>query len=244
MLAEAAVLAKTMSANKSFTEFDAVSPAFCCGPTVQTAALSHSSTTRSYSPMFGGWSSVSRCRGLWAAARSSTSTRSLRQVCLIGWQIPPARCTSCAVGLGPGISQHWPFVYIPKKVQSSETTPSTTPGTTSAGSKATAARSSITDSVSVRTVICLDLPWLLLALPFSLRLRLLATTTAVLMRSASLASTAGANLEISPLLQFFEGNLPVVRDVVVSGNTFTGEGNHPIHCSTMCGRDAPGSGPQ
>jgi hypothetical protein len=51
---------------------------------------------------------------------------------------------------------------------------------------------------------------------------------------------ASANLEISPLLQFFEGPLPVVRDVVVSGNTFIGEGNDPIHCSTMCGRDLPG----
>ena len=55
-------------------------------------------------------------------------------------------------------------------------------------------------------------------------------------------SHAGAaNLEISPLLQFFEGNLPVVRDVLVSGNTITGEGVAPIHCSTMCGRDTPNS---
>ena len=36
-------------------------------------------------------------------------------------------------------------------------------------------------------------------------------------------SHASANLEISPLLQFFEGPLPVVHDVVVSGNTFIGE---------------------
>ena len=51
---------------------------------------------------------------------------------------------------------------------------------------------------------------------------------------------ASANLEISPLLQFFEGPLPIVQDVVVSGNTFTGEGSDPIHCSTMCGRNLPG----
>ena len=47
------------------------------------------------------------------------------------------------------------------------------------------------------------------------------------------------NLEISPLLQFFEGNLPLVADVVVTGNTITGEGAAPIHCSTMCGRGLP-----
>lgn len=50
---------------------------------------------------------------------------------------------------------------------------------------------------------------------------------------------ASPNLEISPLLQFFEGPLPVVRDVIVAGNTFKGEGSDPIHCSTMCGRDLP-----
>ena len=49
-----------------------------------------------------------------------------------------------------------------------------------------------------------------------------------------------ANLEISALLQYFEGPLPIVRDVVVSGNTIVGEGADPIHCSTMCGRDLPG----
>jgi hypothetical protein len=47
------------------------------------------------------------------------------------------------------------------------------------------------------------------------------------------------NLEISPLLSYFEGNLPLVRDVVVSGNTIVGEGPSPVHCSTMCGRALP-----
>ena len=32
------------------------------------------------------------------------------------------------------------------------------------------------------------------------------------------------NLEISPLLQFFEGNLPFVRDVLVEANVIMGEG--------------------
>ena len=48
-----------------------------------------------------------------------------------------------------------------------------------------------------------------------------------------------ANLEVSPLLSYFEGNLPLVRDVTVSGNTIFGEGPSPIHCSTMCGRAMP-----
>lgn len=42
------------------------------------------------------------------------------------------------------------------------------------------------------------------------------------------------NLEITPLLQYFEGPLPLVRDVVVSGNTIVGEGDAPIHCSPFC----------
>ena len=48
-----------------------------------------------------------------------------------------------------------------------------------------------------------------------------------------------SNLEISPLLTYFEGNIPLVRDVVVSGNTISGEGTSPIHCSSMCGRALP-----
>jgi hypothetical protein len=47
------------------------------------------------------------------------------------------------------------------------------------------------------------------------------------------------NLEITPLLQYFEGNLPFVRDVVVSGNTIIGEGDHPIHCSPFCSKACP-----
>eukprot|EP01052_Picozoa_sp_SAG31_P026164 SAG31_NODE_2351_length_5889_cov_1.999482_5_plen_486_part_00 len=47
------------------------------------------------------------------------------------------------------------------------------------------------------------------------------------------------NLEISPLLTFFEGGLPFVRDVLVTGNKIVGEGTAPIHCSTMCGRALP-----
>lgn len=37
----------------------------------------------------------------------------------------------------------------------------------------------------------------------------------------------GNQLELSPLLQYFEGNLPVVRDVVVSGNTVVLNGGKP-----------------
>jgi hypothetical protein len=48
-----------------------------------------------------------------------------------------------------------------------------------------------------------------------------------------------SQIEVSPLLQFFEGNLPVVRDVVIAGNTFVGESpkiTMPILCSPMsCG---------
>eukprot|EP00040_Diaphanoeca_grandis_P015858 m.81458 g.81458 ORF g.81458 m.81458 type:complete len:461 (+) comp25420_c0_seq1:117-1499(+) len=47
------------------------------------------------------------------------------------------------------------------------------------------------------------------------------------------------NLEITPLLQYFEGNLPYVRDVTVSGNTINGEGLHPIHCSAFCSNTCP-----
>ena len=54
--------------------------------------------------------------------------------------------------------------------------------------------------------------------------------------------TGGGNLEISPLLMYFEGNLPLVRDVVVSGNTVLDTTClDPIHCSTMCGRSLPAS---
>jgi len=42
------------------------------------------------------------------------------------------------------------------------------------------------------------------------------------------------NLEITPLLQYFEGNLPYVRDVVVAGNTIVGQGVYPFHCSPFC----------
>lgn len=47
------------------------------------------------------------------------------------------------------------------------------------------------------------------------------------------------NLEITPLPWYFEGNLPLVRDVIVSGNTFLAEGTAPIHCSPYCGQTAP-----
>ena len=53
-------------------------------------------------------------------------------------------------------------------------------------------------------------------------------------------SRAGVpNLEITPLLQYFEGNLPTVRDVVVEGNVITGEGAFPIHCSPFCSNACP-----
>ena len=55
----------------------------------------------------------------------------------------------------------------------------------------------------------------------------------------SFASAGAPNLEISPLLQFFEGNLPLVRGVTVEGNMIVGEGANPIHCSAMCSRDLP-----
>jgi hypothetical protein len=52
--------------------------------------------------------------------------------------------------------------------------------------------------------------------------------------------TGGSNLEISPLLTYFEGNLPLVRDVIVAGNTIIDTTSlDPIHCSTMCGRALP-----
>merc|ERR1712167_439652 len=44
-------------------------------------------------------------------------------------------------------------------------------------------------------------------------------------------------LEITPLLQYFEGKLPYVRDVTVSGNTFAGDCGGAtdswqcVHCS-------------
>jgi hypothetical protein len=50
---------------------------------------------------------------------------------------------------------------------------------------------------------------------------------------------AGANLEITPLPWYFEGNLPVVRDVLVADNTFIGEGTDPIHCGPYCGQTRP-----
>lgn len=47
-------------------------------------------------------------------------------------------------------------------------------------------------------------------------------------------SRAGAhNLEITPLLQYFEGPV-LVRDVTVAGNTFAGVGATPVHCSPFC----------
>ena len=50
---------------------------------------------------------------------------------------------------------------------------------------------------------------------------------------------AGANLEITPLPWYFEGNLPRVHDVIISGNTFIGEGPDPIHCGPYCGQTRP-----
>ena len=57
-------------------------------------------------------------------------------------------------------------------------------------------------------------------------------------------SQAGVqNLEISPLLQYFEGPIPFVRDVEISGNVFS-DGNrsgfeHPVHCSPFCSGTCP-----
>ena len=55
--------------------------------------------------------------------------------------------------------------------------------------------------------------------------------------------TGSHNLEITPLLQYFEGNLPLVKNIIVADNTFIGEGEYPIHCSPFCqGKCQPGTG--
>ena len=49
-------------------------------------------------------------------------------------------------------------------------------------------------------------------------------------------------LEVSPLLMYFEGTLPAVRDVMVRDNVFVGDVDR-VRCSTMCGGHCqPGSG--
>jgi len=59
----------------------------------------------------------------------------------------------------------------------------------------------------------------------------------------SFAKAGVQNLEITPLMQYFEGPLPFVRDVEISGNVFS-DGNrsgyeHPVHCSPFCGGKCP-----
>ena len=44
------------------------------------------------------------------------------------------------------------------------------------------------------------------------------------------------NLEVTPLLQYFEGPLHKLGNIDISNNIFIGEGAHPVHCGPLCER--------